>query len=197
MGLDRIHDIQAIYREVLDAMARPGSIHSIEAQASKEEVISGCYVGTLALAKTLIDTEVTYYLPVAHAELNQLFYQHTHAKQAELREADFLFILRQGNDGELRESLLNAKRGTLTDPHQSATIIVEVDQLFSKGDLLLSGPGIETEVEIAIHGSEEWLEVRAEVNSEYPLGIDLIFIDANQQIVCIPRTTQMKRRVVE
>jgi alpha-D-ribose 1-methylphosphonate 5-triphosphate synthase subunit PhnH len=40
-----------------------------------------------------------------------------------------------------------------------------------------------------------WPEIRAFKNVEYPLGIDLFFIDSDFRLLGLPRTTQLARQV--
>ncbi|MEA3544779.1 MAG: phosphonate C-P lyase system protein PhnH, partial [Thermodesulfobacteriota bacterium] len=56
----------------------------------------------------------------------------------------------------------------------------------------LSGPGIEDNIYPKIDGlAAQELNQLKEVNTEYPLGIDCIFIDQNGQLMCIPRSTRI------
>jgi alpha-D-ribose 1-methylphosphonate 5-triphosphate synthase subunit PhnH len=83
--------------------------------------------------------------------------------------------------------------GTLTNPHPSATIIMETMHLSNESSLCLSGPGIKTTHSLSVDGSDAWLEARAYVNKEYPLGMDLIFVDEAANIASIPRTTKIAK----
>jgi alpha-D-ribose 1-methylphosphonate 5-triphosphate synthase subunit PhnH len=38
----------------------------------------------------------------------------------------------------------------------------------------------------------DWLKIRNFKNKEFPLGIDMIFIDREDNLMSIPRTTEMK-----
>ena len=81
-----------------------------------------------------------------------------------------------------------AKKGTLTNPQQSATILIETDRLSNESQLTLVGPGIEQMENAEISGSENWLEERAEAIKEYPLGVDLILIDQKSNLcACLER----------
>ena len=62
--------------------------------------------------------------------------------------------------------------------------------------LVVEGPGIEQTENAELDGSENWLEERAEAVKEYPLGVDLILIDQNSNLMCLPRTTIIYEREV-
>ena len=96
----------------------------------------------------------------------------------------------------IKDVFNEAKRGTLTNPQQSATILIETDYLSNGNQLTLEGPGIELTENVEIAGSEFWMTERARAVEEYPLGIDIILIDQNSNIMCLPRTTNIYEREV-
>ena len=55
---DFVHDGQKIFRKLLDAVANPGEIKNIEAEAGK---FQGKYKSLLALGCTLLDNEEKMY----------------------------------------------------------------------------------------------------------------------------------------
>ncbi|SFG83149.1 alpha-D-ribose 1-methylphosphonate 5-triphosphate synthase subunit PhnH [Desulfotomaculum arcticum] len=197
MKLDLVHDIQRVYRKTVDAMSRPGLIVNIKDQAEKVDLEVGCFKSTVLLAMMLLDTETTFkVVSEREAEIAKFINHLTYAKGAETQSAGFILVLHDAKPLSLEETLKTACPGDLVDPHQSATIIVEADNLGYDGDLLLTGPGIDGERWIKVQTAGSWVDIRAEKNSEYPLGIDLIFTDANDNVLCIPRTTQITKRVV-
>jgi alpha-D-ribose 1-methylphosphonate 5-triphosphate synthase subunit PhnH len=118
-----------------------------------------------------------------------------------------------GNDGleafsgESNGEILKAKRGTLEYPDTGATVIYSICSLSQippypplvkggiRGDLRLTlkGPGINGEISPFLSGvsKREFLYLK-EINSEYPLGIDSVFIDSANRIMCIPRSTTIE-----
>ncbi|GBF34013.1 PhnH protein [Desulfocucumis palustris] len=197
MKLDAVHDIQRAYRKTLDAMSRPGLISNIKAQADNIDVEAGCFNSTVVLALMLLDTEVTFKaVSEREAEISRLINQLTYARAAEPENADFIFILNDAGPLALEKAFKAACPGNLIDPHKSATIIVEVATLGNNGDLIITGPGIDRESCIKVQTTDSWVDIRAEKNVEYPLGIDIIFTDSSHNILCIPRTTQIVKRVV-
>lgn len=200
LKLDIVHDLQSVYRKIVDSTSRPGLISDLGREATLLEFDNetGCSDSLLLLALTLLDTEVSFKVYSAQAsavtrKINQL----TYAKAAEADQADYIFVLQDAEQGALEEAIQKGKPGTLKNPHKSATIIAEVEAVTNDETLLLKGPGIQTIISINVHVSENWVENRWEKNMEYPIGIDLMFIDINHQLLSLPRTTQItKNRVI-
>lgn len=198
MKLNLVHDIQAVYRKTMDSMSRPGFINNIREQANKlEKEISNFNSGAaLVLALMLFDTEVRFKVCSKREDkAEDLINQLTYAKATEIEGADFILVLNDADPEEVEQVFRAACIGNLRDPHKSATIIFEVDLVSNEKDLTIVGPGIEKESYILVKSSHKWLDLRAEKNSEYPLGIDLIFTDRNANILCLPRTTQIAQKV--
>lgn len=195
MKMDLVHDLQSAYRKVLFSMSRPGIVSNLELEAAKVDLDAPCYPGTLLLALMLLDTEVSFkVVSPQEASLTRLLSQLTYARVIKCQEADFIFILADADGQNLEDALGAAKPGILTDPHCSATVIVEADKIASGQRLALSGPGIENEHLVEIKAAGQWLKKREEQIKEYPLGIDMIFLDAGGQVICIPRTTTIEER---
>ncbi|MBX9976217.1 phosphonate C-P lyase system protein PhnH [Cytobacillus firmus] len=194
MKLDVVHDLQAVYRKLVDSSSRPGLISDLgkEAALLDEEKTAGCSSSILLLALTLLDPEVTFKVYGSDAEavekeINQL----TFAKAVQADQADFLFLLKDAGTGSLEDAIENANPGTFVNPHKSATIIAETGVITEGDKLLLSGPGIQTGKGINVELAGNWVEKRNEKNKEYPTGVDLVFVDRNHQLLSLPRTTQI------
>lgn len=198
MKLDLVHDIQAAYRKTLDSMSRPGLIRNIRNQADKVNMEINCFDSTLVLVLMLLDTEVKFKVcSKREAEMAKLINQLTYAKATEVESADYIFVLNDAQPEDLEKALIMAYPGDLLDPHKAATIIIEADTVSNERDLTLMGPGIEKQSYIDVQITGRWVDLRAEKNAEYPLGIDLIFTDRVGNILCLPRTTHIKKQVVE
>jgi len=103
-----------------------------------------------------------------------------------------------------------AFRGTLIDPHSGATVLLEIVSLGGNGSptggneaagpggcWILAGPGIENTAELHCGSQDvdilrEALLAREQACSEFPLGIDLILVDQEADVVCIPRTSLVR-----
>lgn len=197
MTLDLVHDIQSVYRKTLDSMSRPGLISNITHQSEKANIEISCFGSTLVLVLMLFDTEVKFKVcSEREAEVAKFINQLTYAKATEVESADYILVLQDAKPEDLEKAFRNAYPGDLLDPHKAATLIIEVDYVGNDGGLTLMGPGIETECYVDVKATDSWVDLRAEKNSEYPLGIDLIFTDRDDNLLCLPRTTQISKRVV-
>lgn len=197
MKLDMVHDLQRAYCKTLDSMSRPGVISNFRNLADKMEMQTGCFDATLVLVLMLLNTEVKFCVcSNREAEMAKLINQLTYAKVTEVENANYIFVLKDAQPEELERALRLSYPGDLRDPHKAATIIIEADALSNERDLTLTGPGIETESYIKVAITDHWVDLRADKNSEYPMGIDLIFTDRDANIVCLPRTTQISKQVV-
>ncbi|WP_289142860.1 phosphonate C-P lyase system protein PhnH [uncultured Brevibacillus sp.] len=197
MSLDTVHDIQIAYRKLLNSMARPGVISNLEEQAKKLEIEVGCNPSTMVLALMLLDTEVTFHVVSQRAaQITKLLNQLTYAKVVEVEQAQYIFVLNDAGSVELEKALEMAKTGDLNNPHESATVIVEADVVSGDSGLLLKGPGIKTGSVVHVKRSGDWIGIREQKNAEFPTGIDLVFVDPNHQLVCLPRTTQIVEQVI-
>lgn len=196
MKLDLVHDIQKAYRQVIDSMSRPGKVNNIKRQADKVDIEAGCFNSTVVLVFMLLDTEVTFKVFSEHeADITKLINQLTYAKSDEAENADFILVLNDARPEQLEQAFMAACPGNLTDPHKSATMVIETGAVSNSRNLILKGPGIEEECCVKVQTPDSWVELRAEKNSEYPLGIDIIFTDPDSNILCIPRTTQIVKQV--
>ncbi|ABR47364.1 phosphonate metabolism protein [Alkaliphilus metalliredigens QYMF] len=197
MGFDRIHDVQMIYRKVLDAMSRPGKINNIKKETEALDQYQDLYLGTFGILHLLLDTEVTYNV-ISNNEkvVSQLINLHTYSKRADIKKADYIFILKNANKEEVEVSLNDSKIGDLRDPQKSATVILEVEEISNEKGLILRGPGIKKESYLKINTPFSWIENRNQKNIEFPLGIDMIFIDKDANITCLPRTTEIHKKDV-
>lgn len=194
--LDIVHDLQSVYRKMVDSTSRPGLISDLRKEAAlvEDEDIKGCTAALLLMALTLFDHEVTFKVFSAQEDtVSKIINQLTYAKPAKIEQADYLLILQDAEHSSLEEAIIQAKCGTLKNPHTSATIFVEANSVTSGETLLLKGPGIQTTHSVHLDIKENWVKSRQEKNKEYPLGVDLMFIDQNHQLLSLPRTTQITR----
>ena len=60
MNFDMVHDVQKIYRKLLNCMARPGVVANISQESNKLNIASGLSNSLLALTFTVCDAEVSF-----------------------------------------------------------------------------------------------------------------------------------------
>ena len=86
-----------------------------------------------------------------------------------------------------------AKRGTLVDPHESATVIDKIAGEPEDREVTLSGPGIDGRLVTKLpRTAVQALRLRDLQEYEYPQGIDFIFLLDGAELLCIPRLVRME-----
>lgn len=191
MRLDPVHDLQRVFRKLLAATASPGAVVELADEAKLLDLELPLNKGIVLVALVLLDAEASFCLstPDSAGTRAQAISQMTYSRQAPRGEADFLFAL--GAEGAV-QAIADAKAGTLVDPHLGATIVVEVESLREGGPLELSGPGIEASSRLEVGLDPSWIAARASKNLEFPLGVDLIFVDRHFRLAALPRTTRIR-----
>ena len=177
---------QKTFRALLQAMSHPGRVYSL----SQESELNGL----ILVLQTLLDHEVTFNV-FGHQkdELEYKAIRATGSKTANIEDADFIIIPSGNSEGVI----INAKRGTLEYPDTGATVIYSIRSLSARDNgglkITLKGPGINGEISSFLSGvsKSEFIYLK-EINSEYPLGIDSVFIDSENNIMCIPRSTKIE-----
>lgn len=189
---DYIHDIQKIYRKILDSMSKPGKINEIADNIKNLEVHSSLSKEIMALAYTFLNIDSKFY--IENKEEEKYVQLHTFARGESIEKAEFIFIDTKNQEVDKVLNIMKiASKGTLEDPHESATLILHVEDIKKSKGLVLSGPGIKEKSDVFVVGlDEKILKNRAEINSEFPLGIDFILIDNSGKILCLPRTTKIE-----
>lgn len=190
--VDPVFQSQAVFRAVMDAMARPGSVHSIATQEMLPPApLSAC---TAAVALTLCDHDTTVWLDPSLAKapgLNEWLTFHTGAPiTGDPRRAAFAII----EDGEALPDFRNFAAGTDEYPDRSTTLIVQVDRLSGGEAMTLAGPGILGSRPFAPDGLPgDFVSRWAANNALFPRGVDLVFCSASE-VVALPRSTRITKQ---
>ncbi|PLX49806.1 MAG: phosphonate C-P lyase system protein PhnH [Desulfobulbaceae bacterium] len=168
---------QRIFRALMEAMARPGTIHDIGAWLAEAPAWRGVLACLLDAKSSLAD---------CHHLVEDSDWPLLQARPERPEAADYLLC--QGS----QEDKLTAKMGSLSCPDQSATLVIQVANLGEGPNFLtMRGPGIPTSRNLAVGGlAASWLTMR-DRHLSFPLGIDLILAD-QQKITAIPRTTRLE-----
>ncbi len=173
---DAPHQSARAFRAILDALARPGTIHTVTGATPPAplSLAAGVLLLTLADGTTPVhlagerDTRAT----------RDWITFHTGAPLVGAAEATFAI----GTWNTLHP-LEQFSIGTPEYPDRAATLIVELPALFATGPRL-SGPGIRDHAMLSL---PEVAAFRAN-RSLYPLGFDCFFT-ASDQIAGLPRST--------
>ncbi|MDK2901565.1 MAG: alpha-D-ribose 1-methylphosphonate 5-triphosphate synthase subunit PhnH [Thermosediminibacterales bacterium] len=195
MKFDYVHDVQRAYRKLIDSISKPGTMVSLYEESRKLDSVANCNRSILVLMLMLLDAEVTFHILGGETQnISRYINQLTYSKVVPLEEADFIYVLEGADSEELEGAIIRCKIGDLVNPHLSATLIIEVEKISNHRDLVLSGPGIKGEKYISISGETDWVRLRAEKNIEYPLGIEMYFVDKNYNLLALPRTTKITKK---
>jgi len=166
-------------------MSNPARDVNISDYASK---LVGNHPAFLAVAMTLLDNEVSFHTCENQSLLNEIA-SLTLAQGEPIESADYIFV---SNPKDAGYTIENAKRGTLADPHKSATIIIRNDDP-PMCRLTLFGPGIEGRITVHVTQTvKDVIVMRDGQNYEYPEGIDLLFVSSMGELYAIPRLTRME-----
>lgn len=186
---DMVFDCQKVFKEVMNALARPGKVFSVNEASAKLE---GEHKTLTAIAFTFLDNRCKYFT-CGEQEWSETIKERTLSAAVEPEEADFLLITSAGAEAtECSEWVSKAKSGSLPEPHKSALFLIELESLTQGEALCLKGPGIQKERNITIPAAgKRWLEEREKQEYEYPCGIDFIFCTPDGELMGIPRTTKV------
>jgi alpha-D-ribose 1-methylphosphonate 5-triphosphate synthase subunit PhnH len=185
---------QQVFRAMMDAFARPGTIHRMPAGVLPPPVPA-------ALAPLLALTDLM--APIAALESGAeptadavgAVARLTGARVAEdPAHTRFALALAEPVDW----SSLN--RGSHWSPEHGATLVQRVASLAhadapARAGWLLTGPGVPPQAPVAlvVEGvSDAWVAQRAELVSDYPAGVDVLLVTDAGDIAGLSRTTVVR-----
>jgi alpha-D-ribose 1-methylphosphonate 5-triphosphate synthase subunit PhnH len=185
---DPVFASQSVFRAVMDAMARPGTVQAIATDAMPPAPLNAA---AAAVVLTLADSDTPLWLDAELAKSEAVrgwLAFHTGAPLAGT-PSDAVFAL-AANPAAV-PPLTGFALGTQEYPDRSTTLIVQVESLTGGPVLTLTGPGIETTQAIAPRPLPGHFEVQwREINGLYPRGLDLI-LAAPDAVICLPRTARI------
>ncbi|MCM2561296.1 phosphonate C-P lyase system protein PhnH [Lutimaribacter sp. EGI FJ00015] len=172
-------DAAHAFRGVMEAMARPGTLHQL-AGATPPAPLSAA-AGAVLL--TLCDTETPLYLAgdADCAAVRAWVAFHTGAPLADAANCAFAI-----GTWQALAPLSGFPVGTPDYPDRSATLIVECDTLDTKG-ATLTGPGIRDSAALSLPDPQAFRDNAA----RFPLGLDFLFT-CGDRVAALPRTTRVR-----
>ncbi|MFZ1680649.1 MAG: phosphonate C-P lyase system protein PhnH [Rhizobiaceae bacterium] len=179
---DPVGDAQKIFRAVMDALARPGKISSLDVVLSPPAPFTATG-GAVALA--LCDSDTPFWGdPSCQQPLVDWLRFQTGAPMAGgPGEATFALV----TDGAAVLALDRFAQGTQDYPDRSTTVIVQLPSLTTGPRLRLTGPGIDGFDVIAPDGlSDDFVTQWADNRARFPRGVDVLLC-APEGIVGLPR----------
>lgn len=186
---DFVFDTQFVFRKLLDAIAKPMTIESID--KLKNSFPENAFL--TALGCTFLDNGAEMYVE-KNTALADTLSSLTLSKQTDIENADYIFLTSELNYETIRTIFEKAKKGTLPDPHKSATIIISCHSFEGDEDITVVSPGIKG----AYNGKtskyiKTILEIKQQLACEYPCGIDLFFISDKGDIFAYPRLARLTK----
>ncbi|MBV9858637.1 MAG: phosphonate C-P lyase system protein PhnH [Alphaproteobacteria bacterium] len=180
---DPVHDAQACFRSLLDAMAHPGRIVAMAAAPVETPPLLGPAAAAVAL--TLCDNDTPVWLSAGLDPVRGYLTLHCAATFASHpAEARFAFVADPGELPDLDRFAL----GTDEYPDRSATLVIQVPGLIAGSGRLLRGPGIRGDARLDVRGLPDqfWVE-RAALAELFPCGLDMVFT-AGRELAALPRS---------
>jgi alpha-D-ribose 1-methylphosphonate 5-triphosphate synthase subunit PhnH len=184
---DPIHGAQAVFRKVMDAMARPGSIQHVQATLQPPPGL-GHAAGAVAL--TLFDFETPVWLDGALRGTLAEAWLRFHCGcpfTSDARRAVFALV----TDPATAPALAAFNPGDAKYPDRSTTVILQLPALDGGAPATLAGPGIKGEARFAPRGLAPGFWEQALANhARFQLGVDVIFV-AGESLAALPRSTRV------
>jgi alpha-D-ribose 1-methylphosphonate 5-triphosphate synthase subunit PhnH len=186
---------QLVFRAVMDALARPGTVHRMPASAD-----AGGPPPALLPLLALADLGTPACVLADEGEWADVVRALTSAPAAGLAQARLVAALRPVTDDELA----SLRTGTVRAPEEGALAFLSVAGIRplpdgwspdrnSSGDgrpLRLSGPGIPGTRDLLVAGLPAgFAAVRRELTRGFPAGADLVLVTPDGDVAGLPRTT--------
>lgn len=166
------------FRKLLDAMAHPGRIVTLDGPVGPAPCSQAACVALLTLA----DATTQLHLADAHdcGPLRDWVAFHLGAPLVGPEDATFAL-----GTWDALGPLAAYRQGAPDYPDRSATLIVEMPALAARG-ARLTGPGIETVAHLSLPDPDA---LRANA-ARFPLGLDFLFT-SGAQLAALPRTAKL------
>ena len=173
---------QTCFRALLDAMARPGSLHEAGVGLDPPAPLAPA---TAAILLTLVDAETPLWLDDAAREAWPWLAFHCGATRAEPGTAAFLCGLDMPRLAELDP-------GTDAGPENSATLVLQVPALGIGPSYRFSGPGLRAPTLLRLAELPQDFTLQWAANHAlFPRGMDLILC-AGTQLCALPRSIRVE-----
>lgn len=185
---DPVLSSQSVFRCVMNALARPGSVHTL---TESVKAPSALMPAAAAIALALFDHDtpiwIDHRLAADPATAAWIRFQTSAPVTSDAASAAFALI----HDGMALPDFGNFALGTLEYPDRSATLIVQVDTFTADRTLVLSGPGVAGVATIQAGHLPADFVTRMQANRAlFPRGVDLLLVSGTQ-VLALPRSTQV------
>ncbi|SEO87966.1 alpha-D-ribose 1-methylphosphonate 5-triphosphate synthase subunit PhnH [Methylobacterium sp. ap11] len=186
---DPVHDAQGVFRAVMDALARPGTIQALATGLAPPAPLTP---ELAAVALALADADAPLWLDAGLAEspaVAEFLRFHTGARITDdPAEAAFAVV----SDAAACPTFDAFAQGTPAYPDRSATLVLAVATLSGDEGWHLDGPGIRDSARLAASPLPADMPARlARNHAGFPQGIDLI-LAAPGRVAALPRSTRVQ-----
>jgi alpha-D-ribose 1-methylphosphonate 5-triphosphate synthase subunit PhnH len=200
---------QQVFRRLLDAMARPGSVQAMPldvlaqmtemAQMTPADDPDPAGAAMRAVLLTLLDGDTSLHVGAGLAPGRLAGYLQFHSGVTLVdtpAQAEFTAITAAHASTALLASL---PWGSDEAPQGAATLVLRVPDMAAtqrvgvrSSRLILRGPGARGSIELAVAGvpAEFWLSRQA-MAGDYPRGVDLLLV-TDRSVAAIPRSTRVE-----
>ena len=184
---------QSVFRRVMNALARPGSIHALtETVDAPARLMSA----SASVALTLFDHDTPIWLDEHFAAdpalAKWLRFQTSAPLTDDPSRAAFALIASGGSLPDFETFAC----GTLEYPDRSTTLIVQVDTLSGGKNRILRGPGILDHSSMRAGSLPPDFVSRMQFNrAQFPLGVDLLLV-CGTELIALPRSTHVSAEEV-
>lgn len=182
---DAVHEAQASFRTLLEALAHPGRACSMTLSITPLGKMSpACAAACL----TLLDLETQVWLQ-PELEIESWLRFHTGCQfTQDLRQANFAVIWNVARLPDLQDF----NPGVAEYPEASTTLLIQVEDLVNGEAVVLQGPGILGEKTVAPQLPAKFWQQWINNHHAYPLGVDVFLFDQTH-VMGLPRSAGIKR----
>jgi alpha-D-ribose 1-methylphosphonate 5-triphosphate synthase subunit PhnH len=185
-GAAEVFAAQSVFRAIMNATARPGSVQTVGPAAAHPAALSGA---AAAIALTLFDHDTPVWLDPGLASDSDvapwLRFRAGCPLVADPAASAFALVA----DATAAPSFNAFAPGTPDYPDRSTTLILHVGSLTQGPELSLTGPGIRGATRLRVAGLPDDFVARCEANRAlFPRGLDLLLVRGHD-VVALPRTT--------
>lgn len=183
---DPVLNSQTLYRAVLDAFSRPGTVQTLPVLPPPPEPLTAS-AGAVLLALADLDAPVWLDDTLRSGATADWLRFHSGAPVVEAAEAATFAVV---SAAETLETLDRFALGTPEYPDRAATVIVQVTGFTGGPAATLRGPGIRDSQRLTIPGLPASFWHAREANGAlFPQGVDILFAGPDA-IAGLPRTTR-------
>lgn len=188
---DPVHDSQRLFRQLLQAMSEPGTLHTLELAPPPHDAPIGAALWGALLTLCDLDTRLWLTPELDTPALRDALSFHTGCRfTRDAQQADFALVTPATLDSDIVFAI-----GSDTYPDRSTTLLVALDRLSEPGPWRLSGPGIATQRTLDLGGDQDATRAlmhRLGANRHhFPRGLDAI-LTCGERLAAIPRSTRIE-----